>query len=149
MAADLSDKDLSGLPKLPRPDLGMPWRVNAASDGSVHSTGFTADQMRAYARAALASRPAGDAVSDDKINEMIEAIRQVFNELPRYSFYLSDPPGVVRVPSRYGNWVEWDAAHCLFDREAVDAAVAKLRAKRAIQAASDPSRPARDTGADA
>ena len=34
-------------PKLPTPDLGMPWRVNAP-DGSVHCAGYTADQMRAY-----------------------------------------------------------------------------------------------------
>jgi HD superfamily phosphodiesterase len=42
------------LPPLPFPDLGMPWRVNAP-DGSVHSSGYTADQMHAYATAATAA----------------------------------------------------------------------------------------------
>lgn len=40
------------LPPLPTPDLGMPWRVNAP-DGSVHSAGYTADQMQAYAAQAV------------------------------------------------------------------------------------------------
>lgn len=39
------------LPPLPMPAIGFPWRMNA-NDGSVHSSGFTADQMREYALAA-------------------------------------------------------------------------------------------------
>jgi len=50
------------LPPLPQPDLGMPWRVNAP-DGSVHCSGYTADQMRAYAMAARAQAPAAPAVA--------------------------------------------------------------------------------------
>ena len=58
---------------LPEPDLGMPWRVNAASDGSAHSAGYTADQMRAYgdARAAaaiLADRAARVPLTDEQID---------------------------------------------------------------------------------
>lgn len=48
------------LPPLPSPDLLMPWKVNAP-DGSAHSSGFTGDQMQAYARAALAPSPGIDA----------------------------------------------------------------------------------------
>lgn len=51
------------LSPLPEPDLGMPWRVNAKSDGSVHSSGFTYGQMNAHylkgcndTRAALAAQ---------------------------------------------------------------------------------------------
>lgn len=43
-AAQPADK----YPPLPTPDLGMPWRVNAKSDGAAHSSGFTHTQMRAY-----------------------------------------------------------------------------------------------------
>lgn len=43
-------------PPLPTPDLGMPWRVNAKSDGAAHSSGFTDSQMRAYVDADRAAR---------------------------------------------------------------------------------------------
>ena len=40
------------LPPLPFADLGFPWRLNA-KDGSVHSGGYTPEQMRDYARLCL------------------------------------------------------------------------------------------------
>ncbi|MGB3882039.1 MAG: hypothetical protein WA955_15825 [Diaphorobacter nitroreducens] len=43
-------------PPLPEPDLSMPWRVNAKSDGAAHSSGFTYTQMRAYVDADRAMR---------------------------------------------------------------------------------------------
>lgn len=34
-------------PPMPEPAIGFPWRINA-KDGSVHSSAFTAEQMRSY-----------------------------------------------------------------------------------------------------
>ena len=68
-------------------------------------------------------------------DEAIEALRQVFCGLQRYSFHTDGQGGVRRVPDRYGNWVEFQSAHELFDPVMVDAAIAKLLAKRAIVAA--------------
>ena len=50
-------------PPLPEPDLGMPWRVNAKSDGAAHSSGFTCEQMRAYVDADRAARAPADSVT--------------------------------------------------------------------------------------
>lgn len=55
-------------------------------------------------------------------DEAFEAVRKALNKLPRYSFLLNSG-GVSRVPERYGAWIEWQAAHELFDPVAVDAAL--------------------------
>jgi hypothetical protein len=68
-------------------------------------------------------------------DEAIEALRQAFCGLQRYSFHTDGQGGVRRVPDRYGGWVEFQAVHELFDPVVVDAAIAKLLAKRAITAA--------------
>ena len=68
-------------------------------------------------------------------DEAVEALRQAFCGLQRYSFHTDGQGGVRRVPDRCGNWVEFQPAHELFDHEVVDAAIAKLVAKRAIAAA--------------
>lgn len=65
-------------------------------------------------------------------DDVVEALRQAFCSLPRYSFHIDDHGGVRKVPDRSGNWVEFQSAHELFDHETVDAAIAKLLAKRAI-----------------
>lgn len=73
------------------------------------------------------------------VDEAVEALRQRFCELQRYSFHLGGSGGVQRVPDRCGNWVEFDQVHALFDAEVAEFALSKLRAKRAIAAASGQS----------
>jgi hypothetical protein len=65
-------------------------------------------------------------------DEAVEALRRRLNELPRFSFLLDEKGNVARVPHHTGHWIDWQSAHELFDPEAVDAAVAKMRATAAI-----------------
>lgn len=68
-------------------------------------------------------------------DEAVEALRKALNALPRYSFLLDSAGNVRRVPDRYGAWIEWRAAHELFDPVVVDALVAKSQAQAAVDAA--------------
>lgn len=65
---------------------------------------------------------AGNARADR--GSAFEAVRERLCALPRYSFWNDDNGGVKRVNDRSGNWIEFDAAHGLFDAVAVDAAIA-------------------------
>ena len=53
-----------------------------------------------------------------------EAVRKAFCNLQRYSFWLDSRGNVRRCADRSGNWVEFEAAHTLFDPQSVDAAIA-------------------------
>jgi hypothetical protein len=73
-------------------------------------------------------------------DEAVDALRRRINELPRFSFLLDSNGNVVRVPSRTGNWIDWQSAHELFDPEMVDAQVDKMRTaeiKRMLLATCD------------
>ncbi|MFU1927537.1 hypothetical protein ACLQ9J_04310 [Bordetella hinzii] len=72
--------------------------------------------------AAQAQGAAGDARADR--DAAFEAVRKRLCALPRYSFWNDDNGGVKRVNDRSGNWIEFDAAHELFDPICVDAAMA-------------------------
>jgi hypothetical protein len=52
----------------------------------------------------------------------IETLRKALSKLPRYSFLLGlgGVGSVRRVPDRRGAWIEWAAAHELFDADVVD-----------------------------
>lgn len=52
-----------------------------------------------------------------------ETVRKRLCAIPRYSFYLDDDGVVRHVEGCSGNWIEFDAAHELFDPVAVDAAL--------------------------
>ena len=65
-------------------------------------------------------------------DEAVEAMRQGLNALPRFSFVRDESGGVVRVPDRYGRWIDWNSAHELFDTEMVDGLIAKMHARTAI-----------------
>jgi len=83
---------------------------------------LTAMRERAEAaEAKLASQPMSREVIDPV--EVAEAMRKRFVKLPRFSFMLGDPPSVRRVPDRYGNWLEFQTVHELFDAVHVDAAL--------------------------
>lgn len=65
-----------------------------------------------------------------------EALRRELNELPRFSFLLDSKGNVVRRQDRTGRWIEWQAAHELFDAEMIDALLAKMQARAAIEKAT-------------
>lgn len=69
-------------------------------------------------------------------DEAVEALRRALNALPRYSFLLDSSGNVRRVPDRHGCWIEWQAAHELFDAEVVDGLIAKEAARAAISKAT-------------
>ena len=71
---------------------------------------------------------AGDARPAD-CDAAFEAVRKRLCALPRYSFFIGPKPfgGVQRVEDRSGKWIEFDAAHELFDPVCVDAAIAAQR----------------------
>lgn len=67
-----------------------------------------------------AAPQASEAVRD----AAFEAVRKRLCKLPRYSFFAGAALGSVRrVEDRSGNWIEFDAAHALFDPVSVDAAL--------------------------
>ncbi len=61
-------------------------------------------------------------------DDLLEALRKALNELPRYSFLLDAGGGVSSVRDRCGRWIEWSAAHSLFDPAVADQLLAKERA---------------------
>lgn len=54
-----------------------------------------------------------------------EAVRKSLCALPRYSFWIGPRGGVRRIQDRTGNWIDFDAAHELFDPVNIDAAIAE------------------------
>ncbi len=69
------------------------------------------------AKAALAAQEQAELVHR---YDVMEALRRALNKLPRYSFWLGEPASVRKVPERHGAWIEWQAAHELFDAEVLD-----------------------------
>ena len=65
----------------------------------------------------------------DARDAAFEAVRKAFCNLQRYSFWLDSRGNVRRCADRSGNWVEFEAAHTLFEPQSVDAALA-AKAKR-------------------
>ncbi|EPD39204.1 hypothetical protein EZI45_18905 [Delftia tsuruhatensis] len=91
-----------------------------------HNTAAAAELRRLDAEnKALRERmeaPAVDATAER--DAAFEAVRKRLCGLQRYSFVLDDDGVVRRTQDRTGNWIEFDAAHELFDPVAVDAAIA-------------------------
>ena len=77
---------------------------------------------RDLVRAALACWRGATTAQGDALDAAFDAVRQRLCGLQRYSFVLDDDGMVRRVQDRTGNWIEFDAAHELFDPVAVDAA---------------------------
>lgn len=73
------------------------------------------------ARRALASNAAE---ASPERNEAFEAVRKKLCALPRYSFLIAPRGGVKKIEDRSGHWIDFDAAHELFDPVCVDAAIA-------------------------
>lgn len=82
--------------------------------------------LYAAALAAAPQAPVMDATAER--DEAFEAVRQRLCKLPKYSFILADGDGgavgVARRKDGSGRWIEFQAAHELFDPVAVDAAIA-------------------------
>lgn len=80
------------------------------------------ERMRAALAAVVFRTPAaGEALADR--DAAFEAVRKLLCALPRYSFRIGPHGGVKRIEDRSGNWIDFDAAHDLFDPIAVDAAL--------------------------
>ena len=60
----------------------------------------------------------------DARDAAFEAVRKAFCNLQRYSFLLDSRGNVRRCADHSGNWVEFEAAHTLFEPQSVDAALA-------------------------
>lgn len=95
--------------------------------GTVPESKDQQEFFRNRMRAALAAAgyPTAPADGDARIarDAAFEAVRKRLCAIPRYSFYLDDDGVVRRVEDRSGSWIEFDAAHELFDPVAVDAAL--------------------------
>ncbi|EPD36108.1 hypothetical protein HMPREF9701_04927 [Delftia acidovorans CCUG 274B] len=88
--------------------------------------------LYAAALAAAPQAPVMDATAER--DEAFEAVRQRLCKLPKYSFILADGDGgavgVARRKDGSGRWIEFQAAHELFDPVAVDAALAPQAAAK-------------------
>lgn len=106
------------LPPLPEPTAFL-----VCKGSEVTARAWNVDQMRAYAAAALAAtQPAAQVV--DARDAAFEAVRKAFCKLQRYSFALDSRGNLRRCADHFGNWVEFEAVHTLFDPQAVDAVIA-------------------------
>lgn len=78
--------------------------------------------------AVIASQPTGvPAQGDAELDTAFEAVRRRLCKLPRYSFHSDGYGAVRRVNDKSGSWIEFSAAHELFDPVAVDAAIAQTK----------------------
>lgn len=96
----------------------------SAGDNTLHGA---IDYWQARALNAEAALAAGDAQTAAARDAAFEEVRKRLCAIPRYSFCLDDDGVVRRVEDRSGNWIEFDAAHELFDPVCVDAAIAAQR----------------------
>lgn len=83
------------------------------------------------ARAWAAWTAALHAFDETEAAATMELLRKAFCRLQRYSFHLMNG-GVRRVPERYGNWIEFDVGHQLFDAEVLAGLQAADQAERAV-----------------
>ena len=60
----------------------------------------------------------------DALDAAFEAVRKRLCKLPRYSFALDSRGNIRRCEEKSGNWIEFDAAHALFDPVVIDATIA-------------------------
>lgn len=82
----------------------------------------TDDEVRAV-HDTLAAQPAP--LSDDVVRDAaFEAVRKKLCALPRFSFITGPGGGIRQVADKTGSWIDFDAAHALFDPVSVDAALA-------------------------
>ncbi|MGG4055010.1 hypothetical protein ABEW79_25560 [Delftia tsuruhatensis] len=85
------------------------------------------------ALAAAPQAPVMDATAER--DTAFEAVRQRLCKVPRWSFHLDSRGNIRRVDDASGNWIEFSAAHQLFDPVAVDAAIAARAAAKTGDAA--------------
>ncbi|MDH2234659.1 hypothetical protein N5K37_32635, partial [Delftia tsuruhatensis] len=83
--------------------------LNAAANGEA----FDTKGLLPFTAGTVAARDAA-----------FEAVRQRLCKVPRWSFHLDSRGNIRRVDDASGNWIEFSAAHQLFDPVAVDAAIA-------------------------
>ena len=84
---------------------------------------YSAYQMHAYADAHRNTAP--QAQPADALDAAFEAVRKRLCKIPRYSFHNDSRGNLRRVNESSGNWIEFEAAHVLFDPVAIDAMAGK------------------------
>jgi hypothetical protein len=94
--------------------------LNAAANGEA----FDTEGLLPFTAGTVAARDAA-----------FEAVRQRLCKVPRWSFHLDSRGNIRRVDDASGNWIEFSAAHQLFDPVAVDAALAAQAAAKTGDAA--------------
>ncbi|WP_324622772.1 hypothetical protein [Delftia lacustris] len=81
--------------------------------------------------AAPQAAPAAPAVdAQGERDAAFEAVRQRLCRIPRWSFHIDSRGNLRRVDDARGNWIEFSAAHELFDPVAVDSALAAQAAAK-------------------
>lgn len=101
--------------------------ANVHMDQSIASASTLLDEVEIALRTLAATHPTQQGL--DARDAAFEAVRKAFCNLQRYSFWLDSRGNVRRCADRSGNWVEFEAAHTLFEPQSVDAALA-AQAKR-------------------
>ncbi len=96
--------------------------ANVHMDQSIASASTLLDEVEIALRTLAATHPTQQGL--DARDAAFEAVRKAFCNLQRYSFWLDSRGNVRRCADRSGNWVEFEAAHTLFEPQAVDAALA-------------------------
>lgn len=96
--------------------------ANVHMDQSIASASTLLDEVEIALRTLAATHPTQQGL--DARDAAFEAVRKAFCNLQRYSFWLDSRGNVRRCADRSGNWVEFEAAHTLFEPQSVDAALA-------------------------
>lgn len=125
---------------------GRRFHAGEAAEGPTTPASVTFSDLFATIFDALAGSAASDQVKDaarlaaahawkvaephapepqPELADVLELLRREICGLPRYSFWLNDPPGVVKISDKGGRWIEWDLAAQLCEPEAVEAMLAK------------------------
>lgn len=126
MAKQAWDAALAAAPQAPAAPVAVTTRAEleklqggAGSMATIFPADASGFPVRLYAAPAA---PAVDAQGER--DAAFEAVRQRLRKVPRWSFNIDSRGNIRRVDDARGNWIEFSAAHELFDPVAVDAAIA-------------------------
>lgn len=97
--------------------------ANVHMDQSIASASTLLDEVEITLRTLAATHPTQPLLGAR--DAAFEAVRKAFCKLQRYSFSLDSRGNMRRCADHSGNWVEFEAAHTLFEPQSVDAAIAQ------------------------
>lgn len=115
-------------------ECNLPERWLDVLDAASRGEEFTTDGLLPFLYVAPnkeAGAPAAPAVdAQGERDAAFEAVRQRLCRIPRWSFHIDSRGNLRRVDDARGNWIEFSAAHELFDPVAVDSALAAQAAAK-------------------